>query len=110
MPPPTALPSTIVTGMIPPAVLVANASSMVAGRPRAGRCGWPRGAPHQPPVKDADHILGPLAGREAVAFVEAGEPVVGVFFPDDEECRSLLADSQLPGYFLGARGEVGLHL
>ncbi len=82
---------------------------MVAGRPRAGRRGWPRGAPLQPPVKDADHILGPLAGREVAVFVEADEPVVGIFFPDDEERRSLLADGQFPAYLLGARGEIGFH-
>jgi hypothetical protein len=96
--------------MIPPGVLVTNASSMVAGRPRAGRRRWPRGAPLQPPVKDADHVLGPLAGREAAAFIEAGEPVVGILFPDDEECRPLLADGQFPAHFLGARREIRLHL
>ena len=71
---------------------------MVAQRPRAGGRGGFDGASKQAPVKDADHVLGPLARREAVPLLEAHEPVVGVPFPDDEERASVLADGELSVY------------
>ncbi len=46
----------------------------------------------QAEVVDAGHVLRPLAGREAGIFLEAGEPVGGVFGPDDQECRLFFAD------------------
>lgn len=68
---------------------------MVAARPRT----WRRrrvGAPfRETPVVGADHVLGPLAGREVVALVEAHEPVVAICGPNDEERSPLFADGQL---------------
>ncbi len=65
---------------------------MVAGGSRAGRSRRAGGAMLQAEVVDAGHVLRPLAGREAGIFLEAGEPVGGVFGPDDQECRLFFAD------------------
>ncbi len=58
---------------------------MVAVRSRAGIRRWTARPTFQTPVVDADHVLGPLASREAVPLLEAGEPVVGSFGPHDEK-------------------------
>ena len=59
----------------------------------------------QPPVEDADHVFGPLAGREAASLLEARKPVVGVPLSDDEERLALLADGEFSVY-LGVRGKL----
>ena len=79
-----------------------------AGRPHPGWCGWYWSSPLQSPVKDADHVLGPLAGREAIRPVEAGEPVFGISFAHDEERRRLLAHGETPVY-LGSRWPLRCH-
>jgi hypothetical protein len=71
----------------------------------SGRFGGPEG---QAPVVYADHVLRPLAGREAVGLVEAGKPVFGITFADDEERRRLLADGE-PALYLGCRGAFRFH-
>src|SRR5918998_2461062 len=70
---------------------------MVAARSRARGRGWAGGPLRQAPVVDAHHVLGPLAGREVRALLEAREPVVGVFGPDDQERRPFFADGERTG-------------
>jgi hypothetical protein len=72
---------------------------------RSGRSGGSEG---QAPVVDANHILGPPAGWEAIRLVEAGEPVFGIFFADDEERRILLANGE-PALYLGCGGPFRFH-
>ena len=48
----------------------------------------------QTPVVDADHVLGPLASREVVPLLEAGEPVVGVFGHHDEKRRFFFSNDE----------------
>ncbi len=67
---------------------------MVACGARAGWRGRTGGALLQAAVVDAGHVLSPLAGREAAVLLEAGEPVAGIFGPDDEEGRLILADGE----------------
>jgi hypothetical protein len=81
---------------------------MVARKGRSWRCGRSGGSEGQAPVVYANHILGPLAGREAIRLFEAGEPVFGVSFADDEERRRLLADGE-PVFYLGYRGSFRFH-
>ena len=70
-----------------------------------GRSGGPRG---QATVVDADHVVGPLAGREVVCLVEADEPVFGVPFADHEERRLFLADGE-SALCLARGGSFGFH-
>jgi hypothetical protein len=72
---------------------------------RSGRPGGPEG---QAPVVYADHVLRPRAGRKVIRLVEAGEPVFGISFADDEERRFLLADGE-PALYLGCRGPFRFH-
>jgi hypothetical protein len=69
---------------------------MMASRSPARWCGRSRGAEGEAAVVDADHVLGPLAGREVRALLEAHQPVVGVFGPNHEERRLLFADGEHP--------------
>lgn len=65
----------------------------------------------QPPVEDVDHVLGPLAGWETVLLVETNQPIVGISFADDEECRPFFADGEST-FYLRVRvvcWEVRLH-
>jgi len=72
---------------------------MVARRQCAGRRRWAGASLQQAPVVDLDHVLGPLASREVTALLEAHQPVVGIFGPDDQE-RPLFFDD----------GELTIHL
>ena len=68
---------------------------MVACGARAGWRGRTGGALLQAAVVDAGHVLSPLAGRETVVLLEAGEPVAGILFSDDEEGGLLFADGEV---------------
>jgi hypothetical protein len=54
------------------------------------------------PVVRADHVLGPLAGREVGAVIEAHQPVVAIRGPNYEERGPFFADGQpLVGSWIG---------
>jgi len=59
------------------------------------------------PVVDVGHVLGPLACREVPIFVEARQPIVGIFFANDEERLVLLPYGESSVY-LGVCWEVRL--
>jgi len=63
----------------------------------------------QAPVVYADHVLRPLACREAIRLLEAGEPVFGIFFADDEERRSLLSHGEPAIHLLGCHRPFCFH-
>ena len=71
----------------------------------SGSSGTPEG---QAPVVYTDHVLRPHAGREALSLLEAGEPVFGIFFADDEERSSLLAHGE-PAIYLGCHRSFCFH-
>jgi hypothetical protein len=64
---------------------------MVTDRTRARRCRRPGRTAGEAPVVYIGHVLGPLAGGEIFAFIEASQPVVRVLLPDNQERRPFLA-------------------
>ena len=72
--------------------------------------GWGSGRPSsQPPVVDADQLLGPRPGRKSIPLIEAGQPVARDFFAHHEERLVLLTNGKF-SFYLRVRWEARLHL
>ena len=68
---------------------------MVTARPRTRRSRRVGAPLRKTSVVDADHVLGPLAGREVPALIEAHKPVVAICGANYEERGPFLADGEL---------------